>query len=120
MSDDKSTPTTSYPDAYNGWQNYETWVTALWIGSDPGSDNYACQLVRDAYARAARAKEADPQAIIAPLSTAADALREWIDDMHPLATQANLFCDLLTHALARVSWHEIARHYHDERTNDNR
>lgn len=108
-----SNPNTN-PDECNGWTNYETWVTALWIGNDPGSDDYAHQLVTDAHDAAARAKAADSAAITAPHAAAADALREWIDDLNPLATQANLFTDLLGHALGRVNWREIAEHYRQD------
>lgn len=113
-----SNPNQTNPDAYNGWQNFETWVTALWIGNDPGSDEWAHQLVADAYAAAARAIAQDPAAITAPLSTAADALKDWIEDLNPLAGQANVFSDLISHALRGVDWREIAEHYHQDNDND--
>ena len=30
---------------YNGWNNYETWVTALWIDNDYNSYLYRCELI---------------------------------------------------------------------------
>ena len=30
---------------YNGWNNYETWVTALWIDNDYGTYQHRCELV---------------------------------------------------------------------------
>ena len=33
---------------YNGWNNYETWLTALWIDNDCGSYQYRCELVEQA------------------------------------------------------------------------
>jgi hypothetical protein len=33
---------------YNGWTNYETWVTALWIDNDQNSYNYRNELAEQA------------------------------------------------------------------------
>jgi hypothetical protein len=30
---------------YNGWNNYETWLTALWIDNDYSSYQYRCELL---------------------------------------------------------------------------
>lgn len=30
---------------YNGWNTYETWLTALWIDNDYSSYQYCCELV---------------------------------------------------------------------------
>lgn len=34
---------------YNGWQNYETWNVALWIGNDEGLYSVACDFMRRYY-----------------------------------------------------------------------
>jgi hypothetical protein len=97
------------PDAYNGWANYETWCVALWLSNDPYTDTTAREIVATAWNNAADEITADRTAIVAPRADAADALRDWLrDEENPLADGANLYTDLLGHALERVNWLEVA------------
>lgn len=86
---------------YNGWTNYETWATALWIGNDPGSEETARELTREAKGDAA---------------DLARSLREWVDSepdeggMIP-DLGSSLAADLLRAALSEVDWYEIAESY---------
>lgn len=93
-------------DNYNGWANYETWVTALWIDNDQNSHNYRHEL-----AHLVRKEHKEKRDRINCLATS---LSDWIEEMNPLADQANLFCDLLNAALAEVDWHEIAENFLSE------
>jgi hypothetical protein len=95
-------------DRYNGWTNYETWNVALWLGNDEGSYHYwnhqAYQCLQDA--------EGDKQEAALIL---ARYLESEITEMNPLADhQASTYSDMLTAALGRVNWDEIARHWIDD------
>lgn len=82
----------NHTEGYNGWTNYETWAVNLWLSNDEGSYNTLIETVRGH-------TEDD----------AAVAVREWVEDMNPLADDASLFSDLLTTALQGVNWREIVR-----------
>ena len=74
---------------YNGYTNYQTWNVALWIDNDQGLHEM-CQEWDDTY-------------------DLSNWLREYFtDEVNPLADQANVYTDLLGHALAAVDWHEVA------------
>lgn len=75
---------------YQGWTNYETWAVNLWLSNDEHSYNTLVETVT-----------------IHTEYDAADAVRDWVADMNPLADDASLFSDLLTAALQSVNWHEI-------------
>jgi len=91
---------------YNGWTNYETWVTALWIDNDQGSYNHRCELAKQV--RKEHEENCDR------INCLATSLSDWIDELNPLSDKANLFCDLLNAALAEVDWHEIAENFLSE------
>lgn len=96
-------------DEYNGWKNYETWCVHLWLSNDAYTDTTAREIVAAAWTNAADEVAADREAIVAPHADAADALRDWLrDEENPLSETANLYTDLLGHALARVDWYELA------------
>jgi hypothetical protein len=82
--------------SYNGWRNYETWVTKLWIDNDQGAQEYAYEIAR---------RETDR-------TDTANALKAWIEEETPTVT--GLFADLLSTALGKVDWYEIADAYLEE------
>ncbi|PSB00500.1 DUF7249 family protein [Merismopedia glauca] len=88
---------------YNGWMNYETWVTALWIDNDQSSYYYSHELTK-----LAQEEHSQKQDRISYLATL---LKDWIQEMNPLADDANLFSDLLNAALSEVNWGEIAENF---------
>jgi hypothetical protein len=88
---------------YNGWTNYETWVTALWIDNDQSSYYHRCSL-----AELVKKEHHEQSDRVGCLATS---LKDWIEEMNPLADQANLFCDLLNAALSDVDWYEIAENF---------
>lgn len=91
---------------YNGWKNYETWVTALWIDNDYSSYLIRCGMVDEI-------KE-ESECEIRRTNLLAANLREWIESLNPLAQEASLFTDLLNAALQEVDWHEIADNFLEE------
>lgn len=75
---------------YNGWTNYETWATKLWMDNDEGLYLYWKE-------RAGATVHAHKLA---------DELKEWhIDNMPEID---GLYNDLLHGALSEVNWYEIA------------
>lgn len=93
-------------NSYNGWTNYETWVTALWIDNDQSSYNYRRELAKQAKKEHSRKRDC--------INCLAVSLSDWIEELNPLSDKANLFCDLLNAALAEVNWHEIAENFLSE------
>jgi hypothetical protein len=88
---------------YNGWNNYETWATALWIDNDYGSYQYRCELVEQVKEEH---EDEDEQE-----SCLASSLKDWIEEQNPLTESASLFTDLLNSALSEVDWQEIAENF---------
>jgi hypothetical protein len=94
---------------YNGWTNYETWATALWIDNDRGASEYWRER-----AEAASDKEPFNQAEYdskdhwcdAAVSLG-DAMREeFLEAMPDLGP--SLWADLLNASMCEVNWIEIA------------
>lgn len=103
-------------EKYNGWTNYETWVTKLWIDNDQGSYDYwqerAASIAVDAEASKFFTKK--EQATL----DLSKALEEWheelLGELYPqLAGGASVFTDLMNKSLGRVEWHEIAKNMLD-------
>lgn len=89
---------------YNGWSNYETWATNLWIqegmlGEPIGIDEQAAQFAQN--------NDSDADAATYEM---AQWLREQVEEEIG-EQEAGLAQDLLGAALGVVDWQEIARHY---------
>ncbi len=98
---------------YNGWTNYETWVTALWLGNDAATYDYWSEATRKSRASApfaAQVKNGSWTIEEAARFALADQLKEEVTAAAPLA-EASLYADLLGAALQEVDWHEMAEHY---------
>jgi len=83
---------------YNGWPSYETWLVFTWLTNDPLPYEDCVSLAKsvdDAHA-------------------AADALRDYVEELSPLLGEASLYTDLVTAALGRVDWAALARHFCDD------
>lgn len=94
-------------ERYNGWANYETWVTNLWIdeGYAGGSEavfEKAKELLGDS----------DPKDATRELTDWLQAAIEVdLDVLTEGKLTSGLFSDLLGHAMDRIDWREIAEHY---------
>ena len=88
---------------YNGWNNYQTWVTALWIDNDYGSYQYRCELVEQVKEEHEDEEEQE--------NCLASSLKNWIEEQNPLADDASVFADLLNSALSEIDWQEIAENF---------
>lgn len=104
---------------YQGYTNYETWVTALWLGNDFETDS---ELHRKAEERAEQAKEDEnvKNGIWTECEAAklrlADDIQKMIEDGNPLV-DASLYTDILTANLQEVDWQEIAAGYLEDKGN---
>jgi hypothetical protein len=88
---------------YNGWTNRETWLVNLWL------DNDASESVAD-WARECWAdNDGDADAAAYDLSQRLESIHD--EGLADMGLQVGVFSDLLSGALARVNWREIAEHY---------
>ena len=97
---------------YNGWSNYETWVTNLWLTND--ENTYAqCREMAEAAFAGARSSATFTRNARYQLDFA-DALKELVSAGHPLQESPGLFSDLLTGAMRDINWLEIASNMFEE------
>ncbi len=83
---------------YNGWPSYETWLVFTWLTNDPVTYEDCVSLARAAD----------------DAHDGARALKGYVEDLSPLLEKASLCTDLVTAALGRVDWAELARHFRDD------
>lgn len=100
---DNSTET---KETYNGWTNYETWVTKLWMDNDRGSQEHYAELAARVVAEST-ANEFMSADRVARYDLH-KLLKEEFEESNPLCDQANLWADLMNAALSEVNWYEIA------------
>lgn len=85
-------------ESYNGWTNRETWNTHLWMTNDERDYNAARQIVRERF-------ESDMDY---PMVGAADALKEWWDELYaPQGMAASPLVDAWSYAIDRTDWRAI-------------
>jgi hypothetical protein len=92
-------------EKYNGWTNYETWDTALWMGE---SDSYYNEIAQEAY------NQAEADGTFTREERAAFDLEDRLkDDFEENAPElpAGFYSDMLTAAMSEINWYEIAEHY---------
>ena len=95
--------------AYNGWKNYETLNVSLWLDNDQGTQSFVIKTAQQCYddAKADRHSTREEVARV----HLADQLKDYVEEMNPLASDASMFSDLLGAALSEVDWYEMAEHY---------
>jgi len=82
-------------DGYNGYENYQTWATALWMDNEPVSNDFLYDLAN---------RESVYETERVELLDKADQLEEYVKEML-LDDQSNgLGYDLLHHAIGVVDW----------------
>ena len=84
---------------YNGWTNYQTWVTKLWLDNEPGTSEDMTRLTK-------RRRDS-------AVSVHGDVIREYVQEAYQLPT-SGLAADLIGSALDLVNWVEIAEAYRED------
>lgn len=87
--------------SYNGWATYETGIVKLWLDNGQVSHELCLDL-------AGGAKDGG-----FPVRELADAIRDYVEDGAP-DLGATMYSDLLTAALGKVDWGELATSYLEE------
>lgn len=101
---------------YNGWTNYETWNTNLWMGNDEGSWDEARRIVAEHVESDETPGDYEDDTELdrrVRIHNAGDALKEWWTDandpmMLGAIPHAGPVQDAWTTALDRTDWYEIA------------
>jgi len=114
----KLTRSTETDTTYNGWTNYETWVTKLWMDNDQGTQEDWAERVR-----AIKAHPTYENPYMKPERRIVHEVTEALKDAHEEGMadllesghlSASVYADLLGSALGRVNWYEIAEHLIEE------
>jgi len=99
-------------DGYNGYTNYETWVTSLWMDNEPNTNEYLYELAN---------REPVNESKTLELVDKAEDLEEYVKEMvlsNPPTifgqTMAGLGTDLLTHAIDGINWREIIESHKED------
>jgi hypothetical protein len=88
---------------YNGWTNYETWVTKLWIDNDQGEQAFWLHEANDVL-------KTYPEEEGKQIASLSDQMKEYCEyGIEEVLTKASLYADLMRSAIDAVNWNEIAR-----------
>ena len=83
---------------YNGWTNYETWVTKLWIDEEEGSYHYWRERAQE-YAES-------EESFMENAYNLSQELKDTYEEEMP--ETEGVWSDLLRSAFQAINWHEIA------------
>ena len=89
---------------YNGWTNYRTWVTKLWLDnteSDQELQREWLKIAQDTPKNDVWTKEETIR------FTLADIIKDYLEEANPV-TDASLWSDLMRSAIQDVNFQEIA------------
>ena len=98
---------------YNGWTNYETWVTALWLDNEQSTYSYWRDAARECRASAPLTENVKNGYLTIDEATRVTLARRLEDEVSrgsPI-NEASLYADLLGAAFQEVNWREIADNY---------
>ena len=91
--------------AYNGYENYETWVVSLWLDNDEGSYNYWADRAEEVL----EDNDGDEEDALYDL---AGEIEDEIVEGNPVEN-ASVYSDLMGSALGAVTWTEVAQSFID-------
>jgi hypothetical protein len=91
---------------YNGWTNWETWNTNLWMTNDEGAYETAREIVAPYITEADLDDAPSPRSVDA--YRAGKALREWWDEVAGPENRGTPLADAWGGVMSEVNWSEIA------------
>lgn len=94
-----------------GSANYETWCFQRWLTTNEDLSRQCRELTAvaaDAALHSSLVFDGIWTTAEAARNLLADALRELVGELNPMAEQATPFADLMEAALGQIDWHEIA------------
>jgi hypothetical protein len=100
-------------DGYNGYTNYETWVTALWMDNEPHTNEFLYELANNNPIPRKRFHTSYDDWLDA-MWNKAKILEEYVKDMILSDPPNGLGTDLLTHAISGINWQEIIEVHTEE------
>ena len=92
-------------EKYNGWTNWETWNTNLWMTNEEGWYHEARDIVAR-YVIEADEEDATPRSVDA--YAASKALEDWWDETAGPENRSGPVADAWNATLSEVNWEEIA------------
>jgi len=104
--------TTKEDKTYNGWTNYETWVTKLWMDNDSESYNYYQEIAKEIIDSSE--KDNTFSKLENAKLTLMHRLKDEIEENNPIGDNANMYADLLNVAISEINFYEIASNIIDE------
>ena len=90
-------------EKYQGWTNYETWCINLWLSNEQSTAEYWTERATNTL------EENDGNAKDARWELSKE-IKDDIENGNPI-TDASLYSDLLTMAIGRANFYEIAENY---------
>lgn len=100
--------------SFVGSANYETWCFQRWLTTDEELARQCHELTTvaaDAALHSSLVFDGIWTTAEAARNLLADALRELVGELNPMAEQATPFADLMDAALGQIDWHEIAEEF---------
>jgi hypothetical protein len=92
---------------YNGYTNYETWLCALWLDNDQGTNEAIREQAESLAGGMAGINDVDEETSVT--GKLADFIKDMVDEMTPNAERApSMFTDLLNAALSEIDYYDIA------------
>lgn len=92
---------------YQGWANYETWATMLWINNEQPVYNYWHERAREIMQEVKKHKKHEYWTVDEEIKfTLADELKDEINDNMP--SVKGVYADLLQSAIDNIDYDEIA------------
>jgi len=98
---------------HNGWTNYETWLTNLWIGNEQGSHTYWREAATEEWERAEERTICTmtfSRRVVARKELA-DRLKREVYEENPELPSEGIVADMLGAAFSEVNWYEIAEQW---------
>lgn len=87
---------------YNGYENYQTWATSLWLDNEPYTNEYVYNLANND-----AGNNNDPYCVTDRAYQLEDFTKEVFFNAYTEQADASLHMDMLQHAIGAVNWREI-------------